>query len=198
MADRRPPLYQETETRVQRVLHTRRSRRFLWVALVVLAPLLALLLGRGFAIPNGRTSDVTPTSLPVVAGEGPGAPPIPLTRTASAIRATGSTPETGAVSPSRTSVQPVAAPLIVATSGPTRTAVVTATTGLRFIVAGTNGEGVVLRRAPAGERIDVYREGIRLEELGPDREMDGVVWRHVRASDGVEGWVAAQYTAPVP
>ena len=73
-----------------------------------------------------------------------------------------------------------------------------ATTKQQFIVAGTNGEGIVLRRTPAGERIDVYREGIRLEELGPDREVDGVIWRQVRASDGVEGWVAAQYTAPAP
>ncbi len=198
MADNRPPLYQETETRVQRVLHTRRSRRFLWVALVVLAPLLALLLGRGFAIPNGRPSDVTPTSLPVVAEEGSGAPPIPLTRTASAIRAAGSTPETGAVSPSRTPAQRVATPLIVATPGPTRTPVVVAATQQRFIVAGTNGEGIVLRRTPAGERIDVYREGSRLEGLGPDREVAGGTWHHVRTPDGIEGWVAARYTAPVP
>ncbi len=121
-----------------------------------------------------------------------------MTRTASAIRAAESTPETGAAGPSRTPAQPVATPLIVATSGPTRTPVAVATTKQQFIVAGTNGEGIVLRRTPAGERIDVYREGIRLEELGPDREVDGVIWRQVRASDGVEGWVAAQYTAPAP
>ncbi len=198
MADNRPPLYQETYTRAQRVLHTRKSRRFLWVAFVVLAPLLALLLGRGFATSDGRTAEVAPTGPPVVAGGGPEAPPIPMTPTAIPTGVAGATAETGAVGPSQTPAQPFATPLTVATPGPTRTPVVVAATQQQFIVAGTNGEGIVLRRTPAGERIDVYREGSRLEGLGPDREVAGGTWHHVRAPGGAEGWVAARYTAPVP
>lgn len=97
------------------------------------------------------------------------------------------TPETGVVSPSRTPLRLATAPLGTATA-----------TRQQLVVTGTAGEGIVLRRTPAGERIDVYREGSRLEQLGPERGVDGVTWHYVRASDGAEGWVAAQYTAPVP
>jgi len=75
MVDNRPPLYQETYTRVQRILSTRRPRRFLWVAIALLAPLLALLLSGGFAAPGGRTPQATPTSPPIVAGGGLEPPP---------------------------------------------------------------------------------------------------------------------------
>jgi hypothetical protein len=182
MVDNRPPLYQETFTRVQRILSTRRPRRFLWVAIALLAPLLALLLSGGFAAPGGRTPQATPTSPPIVAGGGLEAPPFPLTALVIATRTTQAMPEAGS-SPS------VAPPRSTPAS-----AVVTAVSGQRFIVASTGGEGIVLRRTPGGERIDVYREGSHLEQLGLDQAVDGAAWLHVRMSDGVEGWVAAQYT----
>jgi len=186
MVDNRPPLYQETFTRVQRILSTRRPRRFLWVAIALLAPLLALLLSGGFAAPGGRTPQATPTSPPIVAGGGLEPPPFPLTPLVIATRTTQAMPEASS-SPS------VAPPRSTPAS-----AVVTAISGQRFIVAGTGGEGIVLRRTPGGERIDVYREGSHLEQLGLDQAVDGVTWHHVRMSDGVEGWVAAQYTTPAP
>lgn len=74
MADNRPPLYQETYTRAHRMLRTRTPRRFLWVGVAMLVPLLALLLGWGFATSDGRISEAAPTSLPIVTGERP-APP---------------------------------------------------------------------------------------------------------------------------
>lgn len=186
MADNRPPLYQETYTRAHRMLRTRTPRRFLWVGVAMLAPLLALLLGWGFATSDGRTAEVAPTGPPVVAGGRP-APPFQVTPTAIPTGAAGATPEPGVVSPSRTPPRPAAAPPVAAT-----------TTRQQLVVTGTAGEGVVLRRTPAGERIDVYREGSHLEQLGPERGMDGVTWHYVRAADGAEGWVAAQYTALVP
>lgn len=152
----------------------------------MLVPLLALLLGWGFATSDGCISEAAPTSLPVVTGERP-APPFPLTPTPIPIGAAVATPETDVVSPSRTPPRLATAPPATATA-----------TRQQFVVTGTAGEGIVLRRTPAGERIDVYREGSRLEQLGPERGVDGVTWHYVRASDGAEGWVAAQYTTPVP
>ena len=69
--------------------------------------------------------------------------------------------------------------------------------GPALVVSGTNGTGVVLRHTPGGRQLGVYPEGTPLEQLGPDQQSGNLVWRHVRAPDGAEGWVAAQYTAPV-
>lgn len=90
--------------------------------------------------------------------------------------------------------------------GPTRTAgtgppppVVTPSpvaTERFFVVANTGGDGVVLRRTPGGQQLDVYQDGTRLEQIGPDREVQGVTWRNVRAPDGTEGWVSAEFTEP--
>lgn len=67
-----------------------------------------------------------------------------------------------------------------------------------FLIAGTDGEGVRLRRTPGGDAIKVYEEGVRLEQVGPDQDVQGTLWRNVRAPDGTVGWVAAQYTAVAP
>ena len=47
---------------------------------------------------------------------------------------------------------------------------------------------------PGGEPNGVYTEGTRLQQIGPDREAEGLLWRNVRMPDGVEGLVAAKYT----
>lgn len=65
-----------------------------------------------------------------------------------------------------------------------------------FVVANTGGDGVVLRRTPGGQQLDVYQDGTRLEQIGDAREVQGVTWRHVRAPDGTEGWVSAEFTEP--
>ena len=67
-----------------------------------------------------------------------------------------------------------------------------------FQVTGTEGAGVQLRQTPGGAALAVYREGTPLVQLGPDTAVAGVPWRHVRTPEGHEGWVAAEYTAPVP
>lgn len=77
-------------------------------------------------------------------------------------------------------------------TGPTPTA---RATGKVFIVGNTGGEGVYLRRTPRLEDRDTaYRDGARLEQIGPDVTAGGLTWRHVRAPDGKTGYVPAQYT----
>jgi hypothetical protein len=64
-------------------------------------------------------------------------------------------------------------------------------------VGNTDGEGVFLRRTPAmADRIRAYSEGTQLQVIGPDTEGEGRQWRHVRAPDGTEGYVPAEFTIP--
>ncbi len=76
-----------------------------------------------------------------------------------------------------------------------------------FVVANTGGDGVILRGAPsrAGRSLGAYPDGTRLEQIGPDpeqigldKDIEGLTWRNVRAPDGKKGWLPAQYTKPVP
>lgn len=71
-------------------------------------------------------------------------------------------------------------------------------TPVLFLITGTNGEGVRLRSSPGGPAIKVYPEGARLEQIGPDQDLQGTLWRNVRTADGAVGWVAAQYTSLAP
>ncbi len=60
--------------------------------------------------------------------------------------------------------------------------------------------GLVVRDAPAGARVEVLdfgTSGIRRASV-PAEVIDDVVWWLVSASDGTEGWVAAQYLMAVP
>lgn len=67
--------------------------------------------------------------------------------------------------------------------------------GRVFVVANTGGQGVFLRRTPSFEDRDTaYRDGTRLEQIGPDVTAEGRAWRHVRAPDGRAGWVPAEFT----
>jgi hypothetical protein len=87
---------------------------------------------------------------------------------------------------------------------PTLTATVTIApavtpTARTFIVANTDGEGVFLRQAPKiGNRLAVLVEMTALQEIGPEQTLEGATWRHVRAPDGTEGYVPAQYTTLKP
>ncbi len=91
--------------------------------------------------------------------------------------------------------------LIVLPSVPTvaPTAIVTAPVAppeRTFIVANTGDDGVFLRRSPKiGDRLGAWADTTALEEIGPEQTLDGTTWRHVRAPDGTEGYVPAQYTA---
>jgi hypothetical protein len=67
----------------------------------------------------------------------------------------------------------------------------------RVEVAGTDGEGVFLRRTPgSGDRMKAWSDGTLLGLLGPDVELDGLRWTPVRDPCGAAGWVPARYAAP--
>jgi hypothetical protein len=69
-------------------------------------------------------------------------------------------------------------------------------------VARTDGTGVNLRATPgaSGKASAILLEGTTVEVVGDDVQADGRTWRHVRTvgstSDGVTGWVAAQFLVP--
>lgn len=63
-----------------------------------------------------------------------------------------------------------------------------------FVVANTGGDGVFLRRTPQyGDKMAAWPDNTPLEEIGPERTVNGVLWHLVRAPDGTEGYVPAQY-----
>jgi hypothetical protein len=66
------------------------------------------------------------------------------------------------------------------------------------VVAGTDGEGVFLRRTPrADDRLQAWSDGTQLDLLGPDVELDGLRWTPVRDPCGAAGWVPMRYAAPL-
>ncbi|MGN6563258.1 MAG: hypothetical protein ACTHMA_02420 [Thermomicrobiales bacterium] len=81
------------------------------------------------------------------------------------------------------------------TASPTKP---TAANNQVWVVSGTNGDGLTLRRTASttGEALTVYPEGERLQQIGPDQQGDGVTWHNVRGPDGQEGFVSGDYTTP--
>jgi hypothetical protein len=69
-----------------------------------------------------------------------------------------------------------------------------------FTVVGTGAFGLNLRTDHNSEAgiINFYNDGTRLERIGEDFKGPDRVWRKVRAPDGQEGWVAAEFLTPAP
>jgi uncharacterized protein YgiM (DUF1202 family) len=69
--------------------------------------------------------------------------------------------------------------------------------GQRLQVANTGTEGANLRREPGqdGERVKTIPNGTLVEVVGPDRTVDGIVWRNVRDLQGETGWIAGSFLA---
>ena len=67
-----------------------------------------------------------------------------------------------------------------------------------MVVRGTGGAGARLRGQPGnnGPIITVVLEYTPLVVVGADRQADGIVWRNVRAPNGLEGWIAASFVTP--
>jgi hypothetical protein len=86
------------------------------------------------------------------------------------------------------------------TGQPTATPTQPAASNQVWVVSGTNGDGLTLRRTASttGEAITVYPEGERLQQIGPDQQGDGMTWHNVRGPDGNEGFVSADYTTAAP
>lgn len=88
---------------------------------------------------------------------------------------------------------------------PAATAAPPRATPSRAQVGNTDGQGANIRSEPgAGGRVlKTLAEGSTIDVLGPEREVDGRVWRQVRDSAGVTGWIvggalAAPGTVPTP
>jgi hypothetical protein len=65
----------------------------------------------------------------------------------------------------------------------------------RVWVGNTDGEGVFIRRTPAmADRIRAYPDRTPLVIIDVDVDAEGMKWHHVRAPDGLEGYVPVQYT----
>lgn len=114
---------------------------------------------------------------------------------------TRATPAATAVAASPTTAQSIAS--IFATATPASAAVPTATplaqpVGQRLQVANTGGDGANLRREPGqdGDRLKTLPDGTAVEVVGPDREVEGRVWRNVRDGLGESGWIIGSLLVP--
>ncbi|HEY3060942.1 MAG TPA: hypothetical protein VGL99_18420 [Chloroflexota bacterium] len=92
-----------------------------------------------------------------------------------------------------------AKPSAAAVASPSAVAKPTATTSAtaleRVWVGNTDGEGVYLRKTPVmADRIKAYPDRTPLTIVDVDVDGDGQQWHHVKAPDGVEGYVPVQYT----
>lgn len=87
-----------------------------------------------------------------------------------------------------------------ATPRPTTAPATTGSSGAagRGQVGNTGGQGANMRSEPGsgGRILKTLGEGAAIEVLGPEREVDGVVWRQVRDSAGVTGWIIRSAVAP--
>src|SRR5947209_5408781 len=92
-----------------------------------------------------------------------------------------------------TLIVPTAAPTATLRPPPTPTEV---TPPQVVWVTNTDGQGGYLRNTPTAQsRSRAYPDGTQLVVVGPDVDGDGRTWRHVRATDGLEGYVPVTYTA---
>jgi len=100
------------------------------------------------------------------------------------------------------------APLPTATNVPTLTppptpdisiAPAAITVGYYAAVANTDNVGVSLRGGPSTDniRLLLIDEGTSILVIGGPEEGSGLIWWHVRAEDGTEGWVAGDFLIPV-
>ncbi|MFC2064199.1 efflux RND transporter periplasmic adaptor subunit [Chloroflexota bacterium] len=57
-----------------------------------------------------------------------------------------------------------------------------------------DGNGVNLRDAIEGDKLEVLLDGTELEVLSEEMAADGTTWLHVRTPDGIEGWIIKSAT----
>jgi SH3-like domain-containing protein len=119
----------------------------------------------------------------VVDGEAPPAPVVVSPAPTSGPAARGSNPTTGGGAAPTTSATPAAGGIVVS-GAPLE----------RLKVANTDGAGVVLRNSPRDA--DRSRNGLLDGALVYVVERSGTDWVHVRADNGLEGWLPTRYVAP--
>jgi hypothetical protein len=165
-------------------------RRYLVPGLIALGALVLLgaCIGIGARVLASRNNQPTATT---AAGTSP-------TRTGAVIVVTRSPTLAGGPVPTLGGNPSPPATVPVSTGPPPAPPTPTTAPARAFVVSGTDGDGVRLRASPGGDQLGSYAEGTTLEQIGPDQAVNGVTWRNVRGPDGLEGWVAAEFTAPAP
>ena len=177
---------------------TRRHRVSIrrWITLLVMVPLL---------LSGCQGSPAPPSTTPEPSPAASEAAPASVEADPTAIATAAPSPQSAA-SGATAAPQPTATPgPAPPTVTPTAAAVPTPTAPAasspppggwpEYVVSGTAGTGLWLRRTPGGQQLTIYREGSRLQQLSPDQEAQGLTWRNVRTQDGTEGWMAARYLA---
>jgi hypothetical protein len=107
-----------------------------------------------------------------------------------------SAPAATSPSPSPKPAAPAASPSPAAAAQPTPTAQTPVET---VYVANTDGIGVFIRRTPTmADRVRAYPDSTALQIIGEDVFGDGQRWHHVKAPDGLEGYVPVIYTVDTP
>jgi len=159
-------------------------RRLLVPALIVVAALVVLLLiigiasairSRSAAAPTATVAAVATTRPPIVAGSATVA-----TRTVVA-----STAPRQSTAPSTAPSTPPSTPPGASTA---------------YVIANTGGDNINLRRtaSTSAEIVARLAEGDRVTEIGPVQTVEGREWRNIRTSDGIDGWVASEFTQKAP
>lgn len=154
-------------------------RRFLVPALIVAAALVVLLLILGISA--------------VIRSRSGGSPTATVTRTATRVIVGSATAPRTPVPSTGGSAAPSARPSVAPSAAPSA-----APAAKVFLIANTGGDNVNLRKdASAGSEVLArLAEGDEVTEIGPVANADGREWRHIRTKDGIEGWVASEFTAP--
>ncbi len=160
-------------------------RKYLVPALIIAAALVVLLLIFAIvALVRSRSAAGNPTAtISRTATRGPitvGSPTI------------SGTPRASTAPSASASARPSNAPSAAPSTAPSA--------GKAYVVANTGGDNVNMRATAAatGEIVARLAPGDQLTEIGPVANADGREWRHVRTSDGIEGWIASEFTAPAP
>jgi uncharacterized protein YgiM (DUF1202 family) len=153
-------------------------RRFLVPALIVAAALVVLLLILGISALIRSRSGGSPTATVTRT-----ATKAPIVGSATAPRTPG--PSTGG------SAAPSARPSTAPSTAPSA-----APSAVTYTIANTGGDNVNLRSdaSTGAEVLAKLSEGDQVTEVGPPKTVDGREWKHVRTKDGIEGWVAAEFT----
>lgn len=68
-----------------------------------------------------------------------------------------------------------------------------------MLVGNTGGLGVFVRRTPHPEdKLQAWQDGTKMEVIGPSVESEGKRWYKVRAPDGAEGYIPAEFLVNAP
>jgi len=82
---------------------------------------------------------------------------------------------------------------------PTPTATTVPDIPQTMLVANTGGQGVYVRRTPnLDDKLQAWQDGTKMEVIGQPVEAGGKRWYKVRAPNGVEGYIPAEYLVNAP